>query len=556
MSHKSFSLAPVQRSASAAINPPEQTAERGNHSGLQATAIQCKLSAGPENDPHERQADAMADHVMRMPQPNFIQRKCAHCEDEEVQRKPLASFIQRKETASSNTASDSTHSQIESTRGGGATMPANTKSFMESRFGADFSNVRIHSGNYASQLSGELNAQAFTVGNDIYFNEGKFLPESSEGKHLLAHELTHTMQQGNSSTLRRKCDLPAALKYYSTPAGSKIDYKAWLEKARKVVGTTEKPLYNAAAASGTIGKEFVLLMCKTQQLLNIREDGKAGAGSASAFDKFATGGEHGIDYTRLFKDKKLEIGIAIGDDFQTEFTAVVAMLEARGKTLKNFSSIKLADRQQIKFTKSFPVQGDRTAAPVDIKVVIDIINSDFKTPKQTFTSFLSQKEIAIYSGHARYGTGPDFDAKASVKENFIIGVNSALHKAGKLTAGYDKHMNEILDKQGNDLEAMSKAGKIDPDTYQVWFFNACSSIQYLDEVRKGLVTDKTGKIKSSANLRFAGTTSSIYSDAIKIVSAIIDMNSMDEIFNIMNANEIEEVKRQKEKPKKSYYFSD
>ena len=75
-------------------------------------------------------------------------------------------------------------------------MPGSTKSFMESRFGTDFSDVRIHTGDYATQMSGELNAQAFTVGSDIYFNRGKYSPESDHGRHLLAHELTHTIQQG------------------------------------------------------------------------------------------------------------------------------------------------------------------------------------------------------------------------------------------------------------------------------------------------------------------------------------------------------------------------
>ena len=171
---------------------------------IQRLPTQCKLSIGAVDDPLEHEADAMADTVMRMPEPNFIQRKCAHCEEEEAQRKPLASFIQKKESATSNTTSDATHTQIQATRGGGSAMSGNTKSFMESRFGTDFSNVRIHSGGYASQLSKELNAQAFTVGNDIYFNAGKFSPESSEGKRLLAHELTHTVQQGAGSVMQRK----------------------------------------------------------------------------------------------------------------------------------------------------------------------------------------------------------------------------------------------------------------------------------------------------------------------------------------------------------------
>lgn len=162
--------------------------------------IQPKLTVGAVGDPLEHEADAMADKVMRMPEPNLIQRKCTHCEEEEAQRKPLFSFIQRKAGETNHTVSNAVHNQIQSTKGGGSTIPSATKTFMEIRFGNDFSNVRIHSGAYASQLSCELNAQAFTVGNDIYFNNGKFEPESSDGKRLLAHELTHAVQQGSAGT--------------------------------------------------------------------------------------------------------------------------------------------------------------------------------------------------------------------------------------------------------------------------------------------------------------------------------------------------------------------
>ena len=137
---------------------------------LHETGIQFKLSIGAIDDPLEDEADAMADTIMRMPEKSFIQRKCAHCEEEEkVQRKPLASFIQRKQTGSSNIAGNAITNQINSTKCSGSAMNATTKSFMESRFGADFSNVNIHTGSYALQLSNQLNAQAFTVGNDIYF---------------------------------------------------------------------------------------------------------------------------------------------------------------------------------------------------------------------------------------------------------------------------------------------------------------------------------------------------------------------------------------------------
>jgi hypothetical protein len=74
-------------------------------------------------------------------------------------------------------------------------MDAKTRAEMETGFGADFSQVNIHTGSQAVQMNKELGAQAFTHGKDIYFNEGKYNPNSNAGKHLLAHELTHTIQQ-------------------------------------------------------------------------------------------------------------------------------------------------------------------------------------------------------------------------------------------------------------------------------------------------------------------------------------------------------------------------
>jgi hypothetical protein len=169
-----------------------------------ASNIQCKLKVGSVNDPMEAQADAVAEHMMRMPANGLIQRKCSHCEEEEkAQLKPLTSFIQKKKASGdAGTASDTVSNKIQETRGDGASLDTATKNFMESRFGTDFSGVRVHTDSQAVELSSGLNAQAFTVGNDVYFNSGKYSPDSSEGKHLLAHELTHVVQQG--SDLQRK----------------------------------------------------------------------------------------------------------------------------------------------------------------------------------------------------------------------------------------------------------------------------------------------------------------------------------------------------------------
>jgi hypothetical protein len=160
--------------------------------------VQCKLQVGAPDDPMEKEADAMADHVMRMPDGSFIQRKCADCEKEEDENE----MVQRKETNNSSTPTidGSLANSIESSRGNGQQMDHVTKSFMESRFGSGFGHVGIHSGGQAAQLSRQLKARAFTVGSDIYFNEGEYQPGTDKGKYLLAHELTHTLQQSKQHT--------------------------------------------------------------------------------------------------------------------------------------------------------------------------------------------------------------------------------------------------------------------------------------------------------------------------------------------------------------------
>lgn len=169
-------------------------------------SIQAKLIVGSVDDPLEKEADFMANQVMRIPESNFIQRKCNHCEEEEtLHRKSITPFIQKRTEDTQRATSNFVTNEIEGSKGNGNSLPENTKSFMENRFSVDFSEVNIHTDNTAVQLSRELNAQAFTVGNDIYFNENRFNPNSDSGKHLLAHELTHTIQQsgGQSSSIQR-----------------------------------------------------------------------------------------------------------------------------------------------------------------------------------------------------------------------------------------------------------------------------------------------------------------------------------------------------------------
>jgi hypothetical protein len=80
-------------------------------------------------------------------------------------------------------------------KGSGSELSGDARQNLEGYFGADLGDVRVHTDNEASTLNRELNAQAFTVGSDVFMAEGKYNPTSSEGQGLLAHELTHVSQQ-------------------------------------------------------------------------------------------------------------------------------------------------------------------------------------------------------------------------------------------------------------------------------------------------------------------------------------------------------------------------
>ncbi len=146
----------------------------------------------PAAVPAAASAPAPAPAVAPAPAPAplmpFLQRKCAECEQEEK--------LQRTSTGNSTSSvSDSAGRSIASSRGNGAAMDRQTQSSMSSRFGVDLSGVNIHTDEESAGLNRELGAKAFTTGRDIYFNAGQYRPGTDDGMHLLAHELTHVIQQ-------------------------------------------------------------------------------------------------------------------------------------------------------------------------------------------------------------------------------------------------------------------------------------------------------------------------------------------------------------------------
>lgn len=146
----------------------------------------------------------MADRVMRMPATDgAVQRKCQHCEEEDRQ-------VHRKETGSGAVEADGRFERYASSLGDrGTPLPQADRDFFEPRFNQDFSNVRIHTGSDAAQSADSIQARAYTTGRHIVFNTGQYQPGSAPGRRLMAHELTHIVQQtgGGGPAVQRAVEL-------------------------------------------------------------------------------------------------------------------------------------------------------------------------------------------------------------------------------------------------------------------------------------------------------------------------------------------------------------
>ena len=170
--------------------------------------LQAQLRVGPSDDPCEREADYVADTVMRMPKPS-VQRVCTECEEEDritagtiyraYAATPSPANVRRQET-DANTPTDDLQIVSDVVSETGCPLDPLVRSLMEPRFGHDFSHVQIHTGSRAAESAQAVNAVAYTVGRHVVFDEGAYRPETDAGRRLIAHELTHVIQQGSADT--------------------------------------------------------------------------------------------------------------------------------------------------------------------------------------------------------------------------------------------------------------------------------------------------------------------------------------------------------------------
>ena len=164
--------------------------------------LQRTLAISSHDDIYEQEADSVAERVLRMPEAR-TQRKCRECEAEDrissgtmrrVAATPSPSV--RRRATEADASGDAPPIVNDVISGAGRSLDPGTRSFMESRFRHDFSDVRIHTGSRAAESARAVNAVAYTVGPHVVFEEGAYRPETDAGRRLIAHELTHVIQQG------------------------------------------------------------------------------------------------------------------------------------------------------------------------------------------------------------------------------------------------------------------------------------------------------------------------------------------------------------------------
>jgi Domain of unknown function (DUF4157) len=178
--------------------------------------LQPKLCVSRPDDVYEREADRVADDVMRMQEPAQseaasgarplgmrIQRLCPECEQGLQRKTPMEDeepLIQgKRDGAVPDEGASAIEPYVNALSGRGEPLPAATRAFFEPRFGADFSAVRVHADAAADRSAESINAVAYTSGSHVVFRAGRYDPVRPEGKHLLAHELVHVLQQGASA---------------------------------------------------------------------------------------------------------------------------------------------------------------------------------------------------------------------------------------------------------------------------------------------------------------------------------------------------------------------
>ncbi len=279
---------------------------------LAPSPVQPKLKISEPNDPYEQEAERISSQIMKMPDRSTDEEEpvqtsslintitpliqCSEEEEEEARPRLLQrqgneddkeEYAQTKQDFVRPGAPAGLASRIQTIKRGGQPLPASDRSFFEPKFGTSFKNVKIHTDTHSSEAAGSINAKAFTAGQNIVFGQGQYSPGTDSGKRLLAHELTHVVQQSNGSlsqnvqrdfsvaptTPNRAVRTLTAQQISAAIAYNSVLFTdaAEISIIRDVLGTTQTP--------AVIDNDFVNAVLRYQASYGLSQDGKLGSGT-------------------------------------------------------------------------------------------------------------------------------------------------------------------------------------------------------------------------------------------------------------------------------------
>ena len=448
--------------------------------------LQTKFSINEYAGKSERQADAMADHIMQMP--GIGSRNLTHRSIENQGRNssnlrsvPANSSPKFSAGRGGLVASNDIQRKIATANSAGSRMDEETQSSMSHHFHSDFSGVTIHTNSEAIQMNKDLNARAFTIGPDIYFNSGEYNPGTPGGKHLLAHELTHVVQQDarSQSVIQRK---PARDPVHDSILDAYSDYSGI---PRDVVSIADPAYESWLMMSGNLRRELTALVDNATwpQIRKRVYPLESAAGIQRAKDRHA---KKLPDLTGLGRLASLDRFAASIHDLQNRWTAIASpddKVKAIGKAADD--ELRAADVPPFMIVKKEPMGFKGYFSGAEWKYAIseelvkgaalttddaaEVANTTLHESRHAEQAFLAARFSAGVNNLDAAGIVgeqniPDAIAKVAVAKKFDSGTDASVKALGKQMYQADvtdKRANQAIsnDDGWNDLEVFRKAGQ-------------------------------------------------------------------------------------------------
>lgn len=461
--------------------------------------------------------------------------------------------------------------------GSGEPLTANVKQTLQTVFGSGLDIVKVHKDNNARKTADSLHARAFTHQNHIFLGSG----QSAQDTRLMAHETTHVMQQMTGSHQTQQGVLQRDLNdAQAEPVQLAHPRFAGDRNLNRIVnGQIAQLSSRQNGRNGAVSKVQRALDDMGFDLPLHQVDGSFGDETREAIQQFrarycgddlnildataliqldqhapAAGQrqEHYFNYDSLFADNRLTMTVGFGFadhnsytidvNGQTQDTGVDAGLESsrvfREWMLSEGFELALLglDSDQL-WEKHTPItfpRPDGTLETRNIRVLVTLIEPGAGAAS-AFRRGLARSEVTMYNGHARYGSGPDFDANSSPTENFRIGIDAAMAQAGRRTRYEEARHHGIVMDAEHDLQDMVSSGEFDPNQYRILFFQACTSMAYLDEVRSELGGPETIDVIGSRVPTYFTTNRAEINpvEIISLLSGILKGQTVEQVVDVM-----------------------